>query len=235
MMRRTWLLAVFLVGACGGDGSAPPEARTPLPIVAGATWSYDVLDGDTREVLRSRVYEVEALADIGDCKAGTLAYKVTRTDPEGDGYTWLSVDAEGTVYTEYEVWHPAAPGEFSEWTWFLPRQTRVDLSEDHVAAGAEWTESFMQRRVSPFVTDKDPPCMEIPEPVSQDWLVEAVDDEVTVAAGTFSALRVRRSVHFPDSEPPEVTTFWFVKCVGMVKAEGVEEIEELTSWSVPGC
>ena len=57
------------------------------------------------------------------------------------------------------------------------------------------------------------------------WKVEAVDESVTVPAGTFSALRVRKTTSGAADK-----TFWFAKGVGKLKETG-EQTEELKAVS----
>jgi hypothetical protein len=57
----------------------------------------------------------------------------------------------------------------------------------------------------------------------------AVDEPVTVPAGTFNCLRVRRRASQQDGSDK---TYWFAKGVGKVKEVG-GQTEELTSVTIP--
>jgi hypothetical protein len=61
------------------------------------------------------------------------------------------------------------------------------------------------------------------------WTVEAVDEMVTVPAGTFKCLRV----HSTESGAKGYdSTFWFARNVGKVKETGTE-VRELLGYSIP--
>jgi hypothetical protein len=87
--------------------------------------------------------------------------------------------------------------------------------------GATWTTAYTEVEVDPVVgtttTSKD-----------ETWIVEGVDEAVTVPAGTFNALRVRKTTSGAADK-----TYWFVKGVGKVKEQG-EQLEDLTAYSIPG-
>ena len=63
---------------------------------------------------------------------------------------------------------------------------------------------------------------------SDQWTVEALDESVTVPAGTFTALRVYR-VGEEDGQASK--RYWFVKGVGKVKEVG-KQTEELMSYEL---
>jgi hypothetical protein len=59
------------------------------------------------------------------------------------------------------------------------------------------------------------------------WMVEAVDEMLTVSAGTFLTLRVRKTTSGNADN-----TYWFAKGVGKVQEMG-EQVETLTSYLIP--
>jgi hypothetical protein len=87
----TGVLAAALsafIGGCGDGGpvggpaidatgrcATPPSERLQ-PLVVGATWTYGITDPENPELgVFQRVTTIEALEDVGDRKAGVMAYR----------------------------------------------------------------------------------------------------------------------------------------------------------------
>lgn len=142
-----------------------------------------------------------------------------------------------------------------------PWKLRVDVSAEHTTAGASWPESYTEFVVDTpklptsdaavvtadagggAVADagvddagvadagRDAGLITTMTQVTDLWSVVAVDQSVTVPAGTFKALVVRRRANAGTGSDK---TFWFVRGIGKVKETGVgEQTEELTSYTFP--
>ena len=67
----------------------------------------------------------------------------------------------------------------------------------------------------------------VAEPRMHEFILEAEDELIEVAAGSFRCVRIRRSRSGTESEK----TYWYARGVGKVKELG-GQTEELTSYSV---
>jgi hypothetical protein len=99
---------------------------------------------------------------------------------------------------------------------FSPGKLRLDESPAHTVLHATWTETYTDMAVAAAA-------------VTVTWTVEAVDEMVTVPAGTFKCLRVH-SVEKGGAAYD--STFWFARNVGKVKESGTEE-RQLVRYSIP--
>jgi hypothetical protein len=98
---------------------------------------------------------------------------------------------------------------------------RLDETAAHLVVGTTWTETIADTKtrstgavVSATVTVK--------------WTVEAINETVTVPAGTFSCLRVHRveTASAIDTTGGD-NVFWFARGVGKVKETGPVDHELL--------
>ena len=109
----------------------------------------------------------------------------------------------------------------------VPSQMRLDETPAHLAAGVTWQEPITITQTLPAGGAP------ITAQVTVTWTVDAVNESVTVPAGTFSCLRVHRV------EPPSTVdttggdnVFWFARGVGKVKETG-PELHELLGYNIP--
>jgi hypothetical protein len=216
------------VAACGDDAPADPDGgvvacSTPtsaryLPLVVGASWTYDTSDMGAPNVVKTST--VEAFEDVGDRKAGVLAYRVRtrKSGAHGDVVSWQEDRCTSIVRHREQSFDLA--GTLLTDQFYVPSKLRVDESAGHLAVGMTWTTAYTEVEVDPVLGTKT---------VSKDetWSVEALDESVTVAAGTFTCLKVHKLTSGQADK-----RYWFAAGVGKVREEG-EQIETLTAFTVP--
>jgi hypothetical protein len=223
-MRKTLassiILAVALAAGCGGedqpsnDGGNPNTGRY-LPMKTGATWTYRITDPDTGAT-GDKISTVGDLEDVGGLKAGQMAFRVTTEKLDGTTVSWQE-DTGTSVVRHKEQSFDTAQVMTSE-EHYDPSKLRLDESPAHLEDGATWVDSYME-----LITGAPAPVQK-----NETWIVEAVGEEVTVPAGTFTTLRVRRTGAVGAADK----TYWFARGVGKVREAG-GQTEELVSYDIP--
>jgi len=201
----------------GGETLRPIVASGPLetrylPLIVGASWTYEVTSSveTTMQTVAVEAEDTFAGAEPGARGFRVVtqkAYGVTLTawwEDRGDQvvrHRELSVDGKGITY-----------GDES----FLPARPVVDELAKHSVVGATWKQRFSDIILDSGTTYSD--CK------ADQFEIQAVEEQVTVPAGTFTCLRVRRT----DSG----ATAWFAKGVGKVKQVS-DTTAVLVSFSIP--
>lgn len=236
MKAKIRVLALVLGGslalACGtkdpgdddDDTSTPPPTSTPtgrlLPAKIGASWTYRVTDADG--VVSTKVHSIEALEDVGGRKAGVTAFRFRTEKDNGSTVSWQE-DRTTSIVRHREQSYDAS-GALEAEEYYDPGKVRVDESTEHLTSGAAWEEAWTEVRI-------DPVEGEASSPRSAAWTVEAATETVTVPAGTFTCVRLRR-VSTNESGLGSDKTFWFAPGVGKVKETG-GKTEELVEFVIP--
>jgi hypothetical protein len=219
----------LVIASCGNppaESAGPIADRTQsssdryLPLAVGAVWTFYDVEKATGQTGHTRS-AIERLENVGGTDAGVMAYRVNSTTLTGSTINWQLdegnkitrlreqfFDASGTILSDYD---------------FMPHKVRLDETAAHTQVGASWTETYMAIAVQ-FGTATNQTLS-----YTVTWTVEAVDEEVTVRAGTFKCLRVRRLE--PGGVEPD-RTYFFARHVGKVKEEGSIS-KELTGYSIP--
>jgi len=186
-------------------------------LVVGATWVYNVTDTGVAYTKNSAV---EALEDIGGIAAGTMGYKVSETIKTSVQLTWYESTASDV--RRHHDQQTDANGVMTSEDWYSPYDLRVDESSDHLTAGAAWTLSYMDAHTSaskPASTKS----------ITENWTTAAVNEVVTVPAGTFSALKITRT----DTANGGAKSQWFVQGVGKIRESNTTgHLEELQSYMI---
>ena len=200
------------------DLPPPPPARM-LPLKLGATWTYQVTEATGAVGMKKTT--VEAFEDVGGLKAGTKAFRMRTDKAGGDDKTvsWLE-DRGDMVVRHREVSYKRGTDIINGDESWQPFRMRVDERMERVAAGATWTETYSETVTEGLSTNTTM--------VSDRWIVDAADEMLTVPAGTFRCLRVRK---LGENGKPD-KTFWFARGVGKIKETG-GQTEELASFSIP--
>ncbi len=212
-------------GSGGSSGALAADGAVPLvtsgryqPLVVGTTWVYNVTDTGVAYVKNSAV---ESYEDIGGIAAGIMGYKVSETIKTSTQLTWY--ESTATDVRRHHDQQVDANGVMSSEDWYTPYDLRVDESPDHLMAGAAWTLSYMDAHTSASkpATNKT---------ITENWTTDAVNETVTVPAGTFSALKITRT----DTSDGTAKSQWFVPGVGKIRESNTTgHLEELTSYMIP--
>ena len=225
------LITGAALAACGGDDAGvqpdagPDGCQTPLserlsPLVMGAKWSYKITDptipGDPGHVKDS---EIEALEDVGDTKAGTIAWR-QRTDKTNTTVVSWHEDRCTSVVRHREKTYDATNTLIDD-QFYLPSKLRVDETPAHMTTGATWVMSYTERNVDVNT--------HVATLISKDemWTVVNGAESVTVGDMTFTAVHLNKKTSGNADKD-----YWFAPGVGKVKETG-DQTEELVSYSIP--
>jgi hypothetical protein len=214
----SWIALALLAGACGDDAitTGCPDTGQYLALRDGARWTYRVTGADG--VIDDKVQVVGPLEDVGGAKAGVMAHRLTTTKPGGTVTSWQADDGASIVrHRERDQAGAESTDEI-----YAPHRTRFDGTLAHTTVGATWTEDYTET-----VTDGAGQVTTVAK--RETWRVEAQDELVTVAAGQFCTLRVRRS-SVVAGQPGSDKTYWFARGVGKVKEVGAGQVEELVQY-----
>lgn len=195
------------------DSGPPANLGRYIPLTVGAVWNWrgsDTLTG----LSGSTSSKIEAFETLTGIKAGVHAYRVRSTTLTGSTVNWQ--EDTGTATVRHREQFLDAAGAIMTDHYYLPSKLRLDESAAHTSLGATWTELY---------TDQ----VTVSGSVSVAWTVEAVDEAVTVPAGTFKCLRV----HAVETGGAGYDShFWYARGVGKIKETGTE-VRDLTSYTIP--
>lgn len=193
---------------------------TLYPLVDGARWTY-VVTNTFGQITDSQV--IEAHETVWD---GERAWQLV--DEPGSKGNWdastIIRDGDLTLRVHREELGNLGPTEI------------LDYDPGFVRANDAWTTvGFKEERSyerTAYDGDGENPMVEAR---SHTYEVLAVDEQVTVPAGTFHCVKVER-VRTLGAESGALAWFWFAPGVGKVREERPleMEIEELVSVSIPG-
>jgi hypothetical protein len=228
MLRRTLGLCALLTAAaaCGDDVALTPDAgpvvcTTPraqrlLPFAVGASWTFRVtpLVGTPED----KTSTVEALEDVGGAKAGITAFRVRTAKLDGSTVSWQEDRCTSITRHREQTFDLANVRNVD--TIYTPDKIRIDETPAHTTMGASWTVSYTE-----VTTDSANQVTTIAK--DESWTVEATAESVTVPAGTFTALRLRKVTSGTADKQ-----YWFVAGVGKVKETG-DQTEELVTFTLP--
>lgn len=227
-MKLHSLILVSMLAACGGDdggGDGTVECMTPnadryLPLAIGTTWTYDTSDMGGPNVVKTST--VEALEDVGDRKAGTMAYRVRtgKAGGLGDVVSWQEDTCTGVMRHREQSLNATTDAVETD-QFYVPGKPRVDEEPAHLAVGATWTTSYTEVEVDNVLGQTHTKSKD------ETWTVLALDESVTTPAGTFTCLKVNKTTSGAADK-----TYWFAKGVGKVQEMG-EAVETLTSYTIP--
>ncbi len=220
------------LAACGGETpDAPADAAPPgadaippaeryLPLAMGASWTWTVTPTAPAAPYQ-KTSSVEAFEDIGGSKAGIMAFRVRTIGDDGVTVSWQE-DTGSRILRHREQTFSVGQVLLSDQV-YVPHKLRLDESNDHIVLGASFTETYTEIETDPTTGAT------MTSAKSETWTVEAVDEPVTVPAGPYDCVRVRR---IGNSGAASDKLFWFAKGVGKIKETG-NQTEELMSYT-PG-
>jgi hypothetical protein len=232
----SWVSVIALSSAtlgCGGEDPRPSTGEGPLenagvsaifPLVTGNSWSFRVTSD---QGVADKVTSVGAFERVGgsgpnaDAKAFHITTrKGTDLTDETESYQLTIAQGDGLAIVRLrELSHHATTGDIELEEHWKPFKLRVD--DYHSQADGQWSEDYFETKLP---VGGSPSSAEIVD----NWIVLADDEAVTVPAGTFHAVKVRRFAH-SSSDPDK--TYWFARGAGKVKETG-KQTEELTDCSL---
>jgi len=183
------------------------------PLVVGASWTFSA--SNSLETATETV-TADALEAFDPLFPSVLGYRVVTHRGYGATLTAWWEDRGDQIVRHRELaldGHGEAYGDET----FRPGRSVIDESAKHTALGAQWKHQFSDVIIDGGGMFSD--CK------SDTFQVQAVDEMVTVPAGTFQALKVERT----DTG----TVTWFARGVGKIKHVGATTRAELVSFSLP--
>ena len=225
---RSMIILTILAGCGSGDpggggpdsGVGPDPATRYEPWKVGSVWSYKLTDPtNTLPARLNARTTVEAEEDIGGTHAGKLGFRL-RVE-QLDGHMIAYQGFEGYLAVRYAQTDYDLTGAMVDVQDITPYRLKLDESVAHLAANATYSESFTIKTTNSAGT--------MSNAKTENWQVIAVAEPVTVMAGTYTALHVRRSN--PGGATAKTKDYWFVQGVGKVKETGGGQDEELMSYT----
>lgn len=228
MKATALILALALVACSGGGGDdgddiaqcdqadAPDLSDRYYPWKVGTVWTYlltDPSNGNT-EVNDTTV---EAWEGVAHGHPTTCAFRVTGEKLFGNTISWNSYEGDiGVRYAQED--YDSANNLVSE-QHQDPYRLKIDETPTHMTMGATYSEDFDE-------TTNDP-AGSVTRAKTEDWEVISTSESVTVPAGTYDALHLRR-VNPTNGKQKD---FWFVQGVGKVKEVGGEQNQDLMAYT----
>ncbi len=229
-MHRVYLLASLVsIAACGNsgdDGETGPDAdisQCPtegrfLPLAEGASWTYRVVTDTTGE----KTQVVGAEEDVGGMHAGTIAFKLTTTKPGGGETVSWQQDSGDSIVRLAEADLVGLTTSREDYT---PGRIRVDETAAHTVVGASWTQEYTEH-----VSTNGGAATQTAK--VETWTVMGVNEVITVPAGEFCTLHLRRTSTAGGIDGSD-KAYWFARGVGKVQEVSVGQTETLTAHTLP--
>jgi hypothetical protein len=202
-------------GGTGAGGSGAGSAVDYFPLVLGASWTYQVTDGQT--VIGEKTQTVKEYGQHPQVSGETFTLETSK--PGGDlTVSYQRVEGDDVVRLLEEIYKNNA---FDGGEVYEPSKLRV--SNSMVSVGQTRTETYNEQVLDALgmVTsslDK-----------TEIWTVDAIES-VTVPAGTFdNAARIHREGTTTGSDK----TYWFVSGVGKIKEVAANQTEDLSAYTIP--
>ncbi len=212
-MRILLFGVVLFVSACGGSELQNRPLQADLfPLAVGNRWVYAETGGSnpgtvTKEIIRTEELDGQSTFVLETSQTNSSVIKRSNWIDQKDRVSRL----------RQERWQDNLSIGFRTYD---PGFLRIDRSLRDL--GTSSTEEHVRR-------EHDASGTEIETKTKQyTWLIEAVDEEVTVAAGTFSSIRISRT----DSNGGNVKRYWYAPGVGKVLEEDSKETEALIEYNV---
>jgi hypothetical protein len=214
----------------GGSGGTPAASDATVtdgslyfPLAVGAAWTYRITNqaGATADKMTT----VETL-EAANGASGPLAFRIRNEALDGTTINWEQVDGAAVVRYRQHVLDGNAAAVLDKT--YAPSSLVLDEASAHLVPGAIWSETYAQTQVP--VGGQPKTSQEVVK-----WTLEAVDDVVTVPAGVFTCLRVRR--HHSSSMNVADEVHWYAPRTGRVKETGSgplsDQTKELVTVSLP--
>jgi serine/threonine-protein kinase len=206
----------------GPSATGCVETASFMPLATGNSWTYRITDPSTGQVDPvDKTITIDREGDERGLKAGVRGYRLLRQDTNGQAYRWIR-DTGNAVVWDHDEWFDSA-GAPTRAIFYVPYRLRVDHRCERRVVGASWTEAYEA------IESAMPNAAARTSQMRERWTVEAVDEAITVPAGTFRAMRIHRLNEATNTD----STYWFAPGVGKVKEfSPPKEQEELVRFTV---
>jgi hypothetical protein len=208
-------------GSDGGDGEAGSLdfSKAIYPLTTGSSWTYRITEADGTTSEKTVTAEAEETVGGDGPHAADKAVKLISDRGAELTVSWVHSDGERVVRYREQVLDSATSAVESEEV-YDPERVIADVTSEHRSTGASWLEVFNTTSTN---LKKGTPAETTEE--RENWQVVSAAEEVTVPAGTFTAIVVQKS---GTTKPKQ---YWFVPGVGKVKETG-GQTEELAEYSI---
>jgi hypothetical protein len=249
-MKTLVVLGALAVAAtaCGTEELACGEGGDPYyPLAVGAWWVDRVEDTQTGSV-ECKVVSIGAEASI-PLRPDVVAFPALSKTGDEEAHRWQQLLDDGSVRRHLDEWFVG--GARTKIAHYCPHKIRVDDGA-HACPGAAWTETWSELTISvdgaanpddcanlvsvdpgtcAITGDLPAGCAAEAVDGTKSWEVVAVDEQITVPAGTFTTLHVRTD----DGEV--INDRWWTRGVGKIAETEAETREELIDYCLPieGC
>ncbi|MCE9575439.1 MAG: hypothetical protein K8W52_19965 [Deltaproteobacteria bacterium] len=197
----------------GPDGTPVDTRYNPWKV--GSVWSYKLTDpnGQIPDALNKKTTIMNEV-DVGGVHAGTMAFLVHVEQLQGSKDVYETFN--GDLDVRYKTIHYGQNGAMTSTDVDTPYRLKLDESTAHVTTGATFSQSFTETTTGQGAGTSNK---------TENWQVISDSEQVTVIAGTFTTLHVRRT----GSKPQD---YWYARGVGKVKETGSgSQDEELMSYT----
>lgn len=208
-------------GPVAGDDDPVPLAQRYLPLAAGLSWTYKVIDNG---VTSMKVQTIEAAeAPPIDSKKSVQSFRVKTTKGVNDQTISWQENRGNQVVRHLERSFPPGGTMYNLQESWEPYKTRLDQRPSKLKAGTTWTVEYVETHQ---VTGGGAPTTSMR---SERWTVMGVNETVTVTAGTYTnCLLLRRQG--TDVGAASDKFYWYARGVGKLRETG-GQTEELTAFS----
>lgn len=201
----------------GTDGGEPPAQKTLMPLAIGSRWVYRVTDPIAGTVAQ-KVTTVTGERDLDGAKAGIHVYVVESEVSGLKSITFVEMDGDLALRHREDT---LMNGSLVESKLVLPHSTRGPITMPN--ANQRWHDAYTEDAYGPDGS------LVKSRPQEDDWVVEAMSDRVSVPAGSYDAVRLKRT----RVDNGKIRTTWWVPGIGKVKEDDAGYIEELVSVQLP--
>ena len=226
----TLCTSIALIG-CGGsdpgggvDAGPNPNIDAPsnpamryLPWKVGSVWSYKLTDPKHQLAdALGRKTTIMPEVDVGGVHAGKQAFRVHVEQLTGSKDVFEAIAGDQDVRYKTIHFSDLAGTQVASTDVDTPYRLKLDEAAIHIVKGATFTQSFTENTTGQGAGTVTK---------SENWLVVDDAESVTVIAGTYTCLHIRRTGSAPQD-------YWYARGVGKVKETGSgAQDEELMSYT----
>jgi hypothetical protein len=194
-------------------------AGAMLPWKAGNTWTYQVNDEGVMSPKITTIGDQEPVGGTGPNK-DVMAYKVvTKKSQMDQTVSWQGPMGDNIVRYREQAFSMSTGALEIEEHWD-PHKLHIDGTTERRVTNATWLEIFHETKLQVGLAP------EMHEAHDR-WTILSACEPVTVPAGTFTAVSIRKV----SATGGSAKQYWYVPGVGKVKESG-GQLEELVSYSL---